>query len=80
MTSKTALMKTLGETQNFWASWLTNQEGNAQIKIPGYDKFGIDSFFPKSFVVTQMLDHDLFFEEMILNSCEAYLKLFIKAF
>lgn len=56
MTSKTALMTTLAESQHYWATWLTNQEGHAEIAIPGYEKFGIDSFFPKSFVVTNILD------------------------
>lgn len=54
MTSKTALMTTLAESQNFWANWLTNKEGEAEISIPGYEKHGIDSFFPKSFVVTNI--------------------------
>ena len=80
MTSKTALIATLAENQNFWANWLTNKEGEAEISIPGFDKHGVDSFFPKSFVVTNIQDQCLFFEEMVLNSCEAYLKIYIKAF
>lgn len=53
MTSKTALMQTLSESQHFWANWLS-KDGESQISIPGFEKFGVDAFFPKSFVVTNI--------------------------
>ena len=46
LTSKTALIETLSEGQKFWATWM-----NGDIGIPDYSIGGIDSFFPKSFVI-----------------------------
>lgn len=81
MTCKTSLIETLTESQTFWTSWLTPESTEVStISIPGYEKHGIDSFFPKSFVISNIHDQALFFEEMVFNTCEAYLKLYINAF
>ena len=49
LTSKTALIETLSESQKFWASWM-----NEEINIKDYSVAGVDSFFPKSFIISNL--------------------------
>ena len=48
-----------------------------KINIKDYSIGGVDSFFPKCFIISNMQDQNPFFEEMVLISCESFLKLFI---
>lgn len=78
MTCKTSLIETLTESQRFWTSWLTPESTEiSSISIPEFEKHGIDSFFPKSFVISNIHDQAMFFEETVFNTCECYLKNFI---
>jgi len=79
LTCKTSLIETLSESQAYWASWLA-KSGVAEIKLKGYSEGGIDSFFPKSFIISNINEQGLFFEEMVFNTCESYIKLFLAAF
>lgn len=81
MTCKTSLIETLTESQRFWTSWLTPESTEVStISIPEFEKHGIDSFFPKSFVISNIHDQAMFFEETVFNTCECYLKNFIQFF
>ena len=51
LTSKTALIETLTESQRYWATWMKDE-----ITIRDYSIAGIDSFFPKSFVITNIVE------------------------
>ena len=80
MTCKTALIETLSEAQGFWASWLTDETGIAKLAIEGFDVAGIDSFFPRQYIISQLDGQAQFFEDMVFQASEAFLKLFVKAF
>ena len=55
MTCKTALIETLNDASHYWASWLTDKEtGCADIKLVDFERSGVDSFFPKSFIISNM--------------------------
>ena len=78
MTCKTSLIETLCDAQQFWASWLGDKEtGRAEINIAGFERSGIDAFFPKSFVISNIQDQAYCFEEMVFVTCESYLKLYL---
>ena len=81
MTCKTSLIETLTENQTYWSSWLTPESTEeSTITIPDFGKHGVDSFFPKSFVISNIHDQALFFEETVFNHCECYLKNYIQFF
>jgi len=78
MTCKTALIETLTDAQHYWASWLTDKEtGCANISLFDFERSGVDSFFPKSFIISNIYDQAMCFEEMVFNASTSYLKLFV---
>ena len=80
MTCKTSLIETLTDAQHYWASWLTDKEtGCADISIKNFEHSGVDAFFPKSFIISNIQDQALCFEEMVFIAVESYLKLFLQA-
>ena len=57
MTCKTSLIETLNDAQHYWASWLTDKEtGLANISLHDFERSGVDSFFPKSFIISNMYE------------------------
>lgn len=57
MTCKTGLIETLTENFPYWASWLADEStGEAKINIKDYSIGGVDSFFPKCFIISNMQD------------------------
>ena len=64
--------------QRYWATWLAEKaSGLCNINIKDYSVGGIDSFFPKSFVISNHEEQTLFFEEMVFLQIESHLKQFI---
>lgn len=81
ITCKTQLIDTLSDNFHFWASWFVDKNtGVSSIKIRDYSIGGVDSFFPKSFVLSNMAEQGKFFGEMVFITAESYLKLFIKEY
>lgn len=55
LTCKTSLIETLTEAQHYWASWLTDKEtGIANISMKNFERAGVDAFFPKSFIISNV--------------------------
>lgn len=55
ITCKTQLIDTLTENFHFWASWFANkQTGVSSISIKDYSIAGVDSFFPKCFILSNI--------------------------
>jgi hypothetical protein len=55
LTCKTDLIATLSESQKYYASWLASPEtGEADISIKHFSEHGVDSFFPRCFVITRI--------------------------
>lgn len=81
ITCKTQLIDTLTENFHFWASWFADKNtGVSDIKIRDYSVAGVDSFFPKCFVLSNLADQGNFFAEMVFIAAESYLKLFIREY
>lgn len=75
LTCKTLLIETLTECQEFWASWLFDKEtGQSSISIRDFDQGGIDAFFPKQFVISNLQDQGNFYQEMLMIQVESGLK------
>ena len=53
---------------------MDKETGMIDINIPNFDKGGIDSFFPKQYIISNAADQASFFEEMIFINCESYMK------
>ena len=51
LTCKTSLIETLSGNQAYWASWLS-KSGETDLALSGFSKGGVNSFFPKSFVIS----------------------------
>ena len=57
LTCKTLLIKTLNDCQKLWATWLVDQQsGESKISLRDFEQGGIDSFFPKQFVISNLYD------------------------
>jgi hypothetical protein len=52
----------------------------SDISIRDYSVAGVDSFFPKCFILSNIADQGNFFGEMVFIAAESYLKLFINEY
>ena len=52
MTCKNYLLRTLRMSCEYAGVWMCNEDsGESRVSLPGYDVGGMDSFFPKSFII-----------------------------
>ena len=79
ITCKSGLIETLTESCPYWISWLSSGwQGEKEGKGIQNLKFGVDSFFPRSFVLTGGRDFHMFQVEYTLIQAESYVKTFLE--